>query len=312
MIRVDPDTILPILRVRAGDVPDRGPRRSAILREPSVSRRGSRDADEISRNREYVLFGGTHRGERIGVVSHGVGSAGAAVCFEELCRSGATADRARRHDGRAAAATCSTAASSIVTRRRPRRGRHVRSSSRPAFPALASVDLVVALRAAAAGAGVPVVEGVVLTSDLFYPHDVLGGDLVAVAARRRRGGRDGVRCTVRHGRAATASRPARSSPSTATRSLRRDDDMSGYDPHRSVVADAIDAMIGAALDVVAAPLTTGAIDEPASFMDRKRDELRARGIDPRPAPARAVRDRSVPRAAPRTGAHVRHRLTSGR
>jgi uridine phosphorylase len=35
--------------------------------------------------------------------------------------------------------------------------------------------------------------------------------------------------------------------------LARDDDMSGYDPHRSIVDDAVEAMIGVALDVVAAP-----------------------------------------------------------
>ena len=34
----------------------------------------------------------------------------------------------------------------------------------------------------------------------------------------------------------------------------KDDDMSGYDPHRSIVDDAVNVMLAIALDVVAAPL----------------------------------------------------------
>ena len=46
------------------------------------------DAVEIGRFREYVTLVGHHRGTRVGVSSHGVGAAGAAVCFEELFMAG--------------------------------------------------------------------------------------------------------------------------------------------------------------------------------------------------------------------------------
>jgi uridine phosphorylase len=130
------------------------------------------------------------------------------------------------------------------------------------FPALATVDVVVALRAASAAAGAPVFEGVVLTSDLFYPHDVLGGDLPlwqragAVAVE--------MECAALFVTAALngvqsgAILTVDGNPLAA-----RDDDMSGYDPHRSIVADAIDVMLGVALDVVALPS-----DEPVPVLTR--------------------------------------------
>ena len=249
MIRVDPDTVLPILRVRAGDVPQRILAVGDPARAERVAARLD-DAREISRNREYVLLGGTHRGERIGVVSHGVGSAGATVCFEELCRSGATQIvRA----GTTGGLQPDVVDGSLVVVTGAVRDDGVTGKLVPAgFPALAAVDLVLALRSAAAGAGVPVFEGVVLTSDLFYPHDVLGGDL----ALWQRAGAVAVEmeCAalfvtaalngVRSGAILTVD----GNPLAA-----KDDDMSGYDPHRTVVADAIDAMLAVALDVVAAP-----------------------------------------------------------
>lgn len=249
MIRVDPDVVLPILRVRARDVP----RRILTVGDPARAERVASRLDgvrEIGRNREYVLLGGEHRGEPIGVVSHGVGSAGATVCFEELCRSGAT--RIVRAgttgglqpdvlDGSIVVVTGAVRDEGVTSRLVP-----------PGFPALATVDLVLALRTAAAGAGVPVFEGIVLTSDLFYPHDVLGGDLV----QWQRAGAIAVEMecaalfvtAALNGVQAGAILTVDGNPLAA-----QDDDMSGYDPHRTVVADAIDAMLTIALDVVAAP-----------------------------------------------------------
>ena len=43
---------------------------------------------EVSYNREYRLINGELSGSMVSVVSHGVGAAGAAVCFEELIRGG--------------------------------------------------------------------------------------------------------------------------------------------------------------------------------------------------------------------------------
>ncbi|MEO6125201.1 MAG: nucleoside phosphorylase [Ilumatobacteraceae bacterium] len=249
-MKTTPESILPILNVRAGDVAER----MLVVGDPARAERISERLEsprEISRNREYVLFGGRHAGVEIGVVSHGVGSAGAAVCFEELCRAGAR--RLVR------AGTCGGMQShirdgAIVVAHGAARDDGFTPRVMPlGFPALASVDVVLALRQAALTAAVEVIEGVVLTSDLFYPHEVLGGDL----AMWSRAGVVAVEMecaalfitAALHGVQAGAILTADGNPLAEA-----DEDMAGYDPHRSVVRDAVDAMIGIALDVVAGPL----------------------------------------------------------
>jgi len=247
---VDPSTTMPILNVRAGDVP----RRVLVVGDPARAERiGARlgSPREISRNREYVLFGGRHRGEEIGVASHGVGSPGAAVCFEELCRSGA---RRLVRAGTCGGMQPHVRDGSIVIAHGAVRDDGFTPRVVPlSFPALAAVDVVVSLRAAAAAAGVAAVEGVVLTSDLFYPHPVLGGDLpmwqrAGVVAVEMECAALFVTAAL-HGVEAGAILTADGNPLEEA-----DHDMSGYDPHRTVVRDAVDAMVAVALDVVAAPL----------------------------------------------------------
>jgi uridine phosphorylase len=247
---VDPDTTLPILNVRAGDVPER----LLVVGDPARAERISTRLDnvrEISRNREYVLYGGTHRGETVGVISHGVGSSGAAVCFEELCRAGAK--RLIR------AGTCGGMQSHIedgtviVVRGAVRDEGLTSHLLPPSFPAIADTDLVLALRAAVASAGVPSAEGIVLTSDLFYPHEALGAQLqmwnrAGVVAVEMECAALFITAHL-HGIRAAAVLTSDGNP------LREaDHDMSGYNPHRTLVVEAVDAMIGAALDVVASPL----------------------------------------------------------
>ncbi len=43
----------------------------------------------VSQNREYWVFNGEYKGVPVTIASHGVGASAAAICFEELCRSGA-------------------------------------------------------------------------------------------------------------------------------------------------------------------------------------------------------------------------------
>lgn len=208
------------------------------------------DATALGRNREYVSFVGSHQGIPLGVVSHGVGAPGAAVCFEELCRAGArrllragTAGGMQDDvvDGTLVVATAAVRHEGMTSRLVP-----------PGFPAVADADLVVALRTAAAAAGRDVREGIVLTSDLFYPHDVLGSDL----ALWQRAGVVAVEMEVApllvtatlHGVAAGAILAVDGNPLAA-----EDHDMSGYDPHRSIVTDAVAAMIAIALDALVAP-----------------------------------------------------------
>ena len=244
---VAPDTFLPILALRAGDVPER----VLVVGDPARAERITERLDDVrplGRNREYVTFAGRHRGEEIAVVSHGVGSAGATVCFEELCRAGARRlVRAGTCGGmqpdvldgalvvaRAAVRNEGTTAKLVppASRRRPTST----SSWRCAGPLPPS--------------GREVVEGVVLTSDLFYPHEVLGSDL----EMWQRAGVVAVEMEVAallvtaalHGAAAGAILAVDGNPLAEA-----DDDMSGYDPHREVVVEAVDRMVAIALDVVA-------------------------------------------------------------
>ncbi len=248
-VRANPDDVMPILGIRAGDVPER----VLVVGDPSRAARVAQvldDAEELAYNREYVTFGGTHNGERVGVVSHGVGAAGATVCFEELCRAGAkrliragTAGGMQSHvtDGTLVVATGAVRDEGVTQRLVPL-----------GFPATADHDVVTSLRRAAADTTASVVEGVVLTSALFYPHPVLGSDLeqwqqAGVVAVEMECAALFVTAAL-HGVAAGAILAVDGNP------LADDDaDMSGYDPHREIVIEAVDTMIRIALDALVGP-----------------------------------------------------------
>lgn len=237
---------LPILGMRIDDVPER----VLVVGDPSRAERiGERlgEARAVSRNREYHAFRGTHRGVELAVVSHGVGSAGAAVCFEELCRAGA---RRLIRAGTCGGLPPDVRDGALVIARAAVRDEGVTPRLVPlGYPAVADVDIVRALRDAAAESRHAVVEGVVLTSDLFYPHPVLGSDL----AQWQRAGAVAVEmeCAALfvtaslHGAAAGAILAVDGNPL-----LVGDEDMSGYDPHRDLVVEAVDRMVAIALDAL--------------------------------------------------------------
>ena len=249
-VDIDPDTFMPILGVRAGDVPQR----VLVVGDPARAEHASSRLENcrlIARSREYVSFTGRHVGEEIGIVSHGVGSAGATVCFEELCRSGVL--RLIRA-GTAGGMQPRVRAGGLVIVRGAARDDGATARLVPqGFPALADTDVVLALRAAAAVAGRDFHEGVVLTSDLFYPHSVLGSDLLmwqrsGVVAVEMECAALFVTAAL-HGAAAGAILAIDGNPLD-----QHDDDMSGYDPRKPIVAQTIEQMITIALDAVAQPI----------------------------------------------------------
>lgn len=240
------DDRLPLLGLRAGDLPDRALVVGDPARALAVAERLDGPA-ELGRAREYVVVAGRWAGVEVVAVSHGVGAAGAGVCFEELCRAGVT--RLVR------AGTCGglkpgVGAGDLVIATAAIRdeGLTPRLVGEP-FPAVADVDVVVALRDASARAGRTAHEGVVLTSDLFYPHDVLGGNLEVWA----RAGAVAVEmeCSalfvtaLLHGVSAGAVLAVDGTPLA-------DPTMSGYDPGRPAVRDAVDTMVEVALHALVA------------------------------------------------------------
>ena len=78
-------TFLPILKTESENLP----RKILVVGDPNRIDEITKlltSVEPISENREYRSIKGKFNGQVIGVVSHGVGSAGAGACFEELCQ----------------------------------------------------------------------------------------------------------------------------------------------------------------------------------------------------------------------------------
>lgn len=256
VVRLPGEATLPLLRAKAADVaarvlvvgdPDRARRAGALLEA----------AREVGVNREYVTITGRHCGVAITVASHGVGASGAGVCFEELIRAGA---RVLLRAGTAGALAPKVADGDLVVATAAVRDEGLTARLVPAeYPAVADPDLVLALREHARRAVATahtvhgVHTGIVLTSDTFYPLPVLGQDL-------QRWQRAGCVATemelsalfvlaslhaVRAGGVLAIDGSPLSTPGEAH-------DMSGYNPHRDVVLDAVSLTLTAALDALAA------------------------------------------------------------
>jgi uridine phosphorylase len=203
-------------------------------------------ARQVGRFREYHTFQGTWRGVPLTITSHGVGGAGAAVCFEELAQGGAkTVIRLgtcgsfipRVRSGDLLIATAAVREDGITDRLAP-----------ASFPAVCDPDVTSALIAAATAAdGVTFASGVIMTSGVFYPGafprqvdvwrqlPVIGAEMelaVLAIVGALRGLRVGGIFTVDGNDGSSG------------------DDMTGYNPHREVVAQGKERMIEVALEAV--------------------------------------------------------------
>lgn len=203
----------------------------------------------ISHNREYRLLKGMHEGREIGVVSHGVGSPGAGVCFEELCRSGAK--RIIRAGSAGGLQPEVTAGDLMIATAAVREDGLSPKLVPLSYPALVPADVLLDLRASAEKLGYACREGLVLTSDLFYPHEVLGSDLPLW----QRAGVAAVEMELAtllviaglHGVQAGAVLAVDGNP------LAQDEgSMESYDPHNLLVQEAVDRSIDIALGTLAA------------------------------------------------------------
>lgn len=122
---------------------------------------------ELAYNREYRTFTGNFEGETITMTSHGVGSAGAAICFEELIKIGAKVI--------IRVGTCGSLQDDLG------QGDHivVTASIREdgvsplliplGFPAVADSKVFDAIEKACLDKKAPYKKGIVLASDCFYP-----------------------------------------------------------------------------------------------------------------------------------------------
>lgn len=239
-VLLEPDDVLPLLRARCGDVADA----ALVVGDPARAERAATmlaDVRELGRNREYLTLTGTYADIPVTVASHGVGSAGAAVCFEELLRAGV---RRIVRAGTAGGLQPGVGDGDLVVATGAVRDEGTSVRLIPAeYPALADPDLVAALNLAAGDAH----RGIVLTSDLFYPMPLLGSSLQrwsdagCVAVEMELSVLlvlAGLRGVAAGGVFAIDGNPLASA------------DMKEYSPHRDVVRDAADAAVRAGLDAL--------------------------------------------------------------
>ncbi len=237
-----PQENLPLLNLSPADIS----RRVLVVGDPARARKAAsllQDPAQVGDNREYVTFTGKFGGQRITVVSHGIGSAGAGLAFEELARGGARvlirvgtcgAVRDGIDDGSAIIATGAVRDEGLTPRLIPL-----------GYPALAHHEVIAALHKAADGADASCHTGVILTSDLFYPSKALGQDWTVwkeshIVAVEMEAATLFVIAAL-HGLKAGAILTVDGNPTRAAQ------DMSAYDPHRNIVAEGVERALRIAL-----------------------------------------------------------------
>jgi len=202
--------------------------------------------DEVGNNREFVTYTGQRAGAEISICSHGVGSAGAGICFEELARAGTCvmvragtcgAVQDEIEDGDLVIASGAVRDDGLTPRLVP-----------PGYPAVAHHEVIAALETVAASHGTQSTTGLALSTDLFYPSAALGldwqpwkksrilavemelGPLFVIAAL--------------HGIKAGGILAVDGNPTLAA------EDMSDYDPYREVVTKAVSRMLEIGLEAL--------------------------------------------------------------
>lgn len=241
-----PDT-LPLLQVHPSDVA----RRALVVGDPARAEQAAAFLDaprKVGANREYVAYTGDFGGHRMTVASHGIGAAGAGLCFEELARAGA---RILIRAGTCGALADGLADGSQVIATGAVRDEGLTPRLAPlGYPALADHRVVAALERAAGEAGAVRRSGVVLTTDLFYPSEALGQSWGVwqksrVLAVEMEAAALFVIAAL-HGLSAGAIFTVDGNPTRAAQ------DMSDYDPHRPIVSEGKQMMLAVALAALAA------------------------------------------------------------
>ena len=231
----DPDKLLPILKTRPSDLASHAlvvgdPKRAAFAAELLTN------SEEVGCYREYKTFTGEFAGKRVTISSHGVGGAGASICFEELIQGGVkTIIRA---------GTCGAMREGIQEDGTSERLIPI------AYPAIADRHVISALEAAAAAQYYSRLhEGIILTQGYFYngilPHTTdrwLEADINVCAVEMELAtlliiaGLHGVQA---------------GGIFTSDGNLTRKADRMEYNPHRNVVEEGVSTMLKIALDALA-------------------------------------------------------------
>ena len=125
------------------------------------------DTRELAYNREYRTFVGTYEGQKVTITSHGVGSAGAAICFEELIKVGA---RVIIRVGTCGSLIEGLGQGDHIVATAAVREDGVSNQLIPiGYPAIADSRVTDNLEEVVKKSSATYRRGIILTSDLFYP-----------------------------------------------------------------------------------------------------------------------------------------------
>lgn len=124
------------------------------------------NAEFVASHREYTTWAGTVNGVRVLVTSHGIGGASTAICVEELYRCGV---RTLIRVGTCGGMALPVCGGDVVVATAAIRAEGTSREYLPVeFPAVADLDVSVALKSAAQSKGYTVHCGVVQCKDSFY------------------------------------------------------------------------------------------------------------------------------------------------
>ncbi|MGM0414262.1 MAG: nucleoside phosphorylase [Bacillota bacterium] len=162
------EDMLPILKV----TPDKINDKVIVCGDPGRVDKISKyinNVEEISFNREYKLINGRYNNQNLSIVSHGVGAAGAAVCFEEIIKGGA---KEIIRVGTAGSLNLSIEDGDIVIAQAAiREDGLTEQLIKKEYPAVADMELTRKLIAAAdAKTYGEIKSGIILTVGAFYPE----------------------------------------------------------------------------------------------------------------------------------------------
>jgi uridine phosphorylase len=125
------------------------------------------DSKPLAANREYHSFIGKYNDQEVLVISHGIGSAGAAICFNELIDCGA---EIIIRVGTAGALSDEIKQGYLVVATAAIRKDGVSAQMIPSeYPAISDMNLTSNLQNILKNNQVEHSAGIILTSDLFYP-----------------------------------------------------------------------------------------------------------------------------------------------
>lgn len=198
---------------------------------------------ELAYAREYRTFVGEYKGVKLAVVSHGVGCPGAAVCFEELIKGGVHT-LIRVGTAGSYSADC-PAGSLIISTGAIRTDGLTKQLVPDGFPAIADSEIVNALYDAAKSYNGVVQKGLTVTLDVFF-----SGAVEVPHKLYKASGALAVEMEIAALYVVAALRGVRAGAIVALDGYADSDLAADYDPHTTVVNDAIEGEINAALEAI--------------------------------------------------------------